>query len=70
MDRNFEKEIALLDKLVVGLEKEGKLKDELIAAQKEILTTHEETIKWIYVNTLSTQGYHITYHFTTHWLLF
>lgn len=45
MERNFKEEIALRDKVIDGLEREGKLKDELIAAQKEIIEVHEEHIK-------------------------
>ncbi len=42
MKQNVENEIAIRDKLIVGLEQEGRIKDELIQSQKEMIQILED----------------------------
>ena len=42
MKRNVENEIAIRDKLIFGLENEGRIKDELIQSQNEMIRILEE----------------------------
>lgn len=42
MKRNVENEIAIRDKLIIGLENEGRIKDELIQSQNEMIRILEE----------------------------
>lgn len=44
MKQDVENEIALLHKVIAGLEREGKIKDELIKAQKSMIKTLENHI--------------------------
>ncbi|HHV11101.1 MAG TPA: hypothetical protein GXX75_12555 [Clostridiales bacterium] len=42
MKQNVENEIAIRDKLIDGLEREGRIKDELIQSQKEMIRILED----------------------------
>jgi len=42
MKQDIENEIAIRDKLIKGLEREGKIKDELIQSQKEMIRILED----------------------------
>lgn len=42
MKQDIENEIAIRDKLIKGLEREGKIKDELIQSQREMIRILED----------------------------
>jgi hypothetical protein len=42
MMQDFKKEIAIRDKLIVGLENEGRIKDQLIQSQKDMIQILED----------------------------
>lgn len=58
MKQDFENEIAIRDKLIDGLENEGRIKDELIRSQNEmirILEDHNAELKKMIENMLTLQ---------------